>query len=51
MKTFDLTKTYQAPVTRCIDMEQPLCTGVSGGLNNYNGEGGDLGDDFDDFSD
>lgn len=44
MKTFDLTKTYQAPSMRCIEMEQPLCTGVSGGgLQDYDGE--DLGDD------
>jgi hypothetical protein len=48
MKVLELTKTYQAPSMRCIEMEQPLCTGVSGGLNDYNsGEDSDLGDDWD----
>lgn len=47
MKVLSFIKPYQAPSARFIEMELPLCTGVSGGLNNYNsGNDSDLGDDW-----
>lgn len=50
MKVLSFIKPYQAPSARFIEMEQPMCTSVSGGLSNYNGEG--LGDDdyFDEYN-